>query len=238
MESGQRGATPRDIRDLCDLYSVTDPGERERLMALARQGKQQGWWQSYSLPYTTFVGLEQEATSMRIYHSSVVPGLLQTGNYTRGLHKIGIPQLSESEVEERVAERATRQQLLIRDDPPQIEVMLDEAVLHRHVGGLSVMHEQLARIIEVATLPHVTIRIAPYEVGAHPALESNFNILAFEGQVPSVVYVEGLVGNLYLERPPEIERYLQAFEVLRGIALGSKDTSALLAKIRDTYTND
>lgn len=237
METGQRGATARDIRDLCELYGVDDAAERERLTTLARRGRQQGWWQSYSLPYTTFVGLEQEATSMKIYHSSVVPGLLQVGNYTRGLHKIGIPQLTESEVEERVAERATRQQLLTRDNPPQIDVMLDEAVLHRHVGGMRVMREQLERIIEVAKLPHVTIRVAPYEVGAHPALESNFNILAFDGHAPTVVYVEGLVGNLYLERPPEIERYLQAFEILRSIALSSKDSTALLVKVRDTYTN-
>ena len=117
METGQRGATPRDVRDLCELYSVTDDAERERLMVLAREGRQQGWWQSYSLPYKTFVGLEQEATSMTIYHSAVVPGLLQIGDYTRGIHEKGVPQLNAAEVEERVAERATRQQLLTRETP-------------------------------------------------------------------------------------------------------------------------
>lgn len=238
METGQRSATPRDVRDLCELYGVTDPAERERLTTLAREGKRQGWWQSYSLPYTTFVGLEQEATSMKIYHSAVVPGLFQTSDYTRGIHKTGIPRLDESEVEVRVAERATRQELLSRENPPQIDVMLDEAVLHRPVGGPIVMRDQLTRLREVADLPNVTIRVVPYEVGAHPALESNFIILEFEGQAPTVVYVEGLAGFLYLERAAEIERYLRAFEILHNMALSPKDTSVLLAKVRDTYTND
>jgi transcriptional regulator with XRE-family HTH domain len=236
METGQRGATARDIRDLCDLYEVTDPAERERLMALAREGKQQGWWQSYALPYTTFVGLEQEATSMRIYATAVIPGLFQTGDYTRGIHKLGIPQLDADEIETRVEERSARQRILTRESPPQLEVMLDEATLHRPVGGPGAMREQLDRILEAMKLPNVTIQVVPYGVGGHPALDSNFIILAFESQAPTVVYVEGLMGYLYLERPSEIERYLQTFEILRNIALSPKDSGVLLAKVRDTYT--
>jgi transcriptional regulator with XRE-family HTH domain len=238
METGQRGATPRDIRDLCDLYGVSDGEERERLMVLARRGRQQGWWQSYSLPYKTFVGLEQEATSMTIYHSAVVPGLLQIGDYTRGIHEKGVPQLNAEEVEERVIERATRQQLLTRENPPQVEVFLDQAVMQRPIGGPQVIRKQLDSILATARLPNVKVQILPYEVGSHPALESNFIILAFDGQAPTVVYVEGLVGGLYLERPPEIERYLQVSEVLRGLALSPKDSAELLENVRDTYKDD
>src|SRR3984885_15299355 len=108
METGQRGATLRDIRDLCDLYGLTDPAERERLMTLAREGKQQGWWQSWGLPYSTFVGLEQEAVSMRIFHSAVVPGLLQTAGYARALHQAYLPPLDPEIIEQRVTERLTR----------------------------------------------------------------------------------------------------------------------------------
>ena len=90
METGQRGATQRDIRDLCDFYGINDPAERELLVTLAKEGKQQGWWQTYELPHATFVGLEQEATSMKVYHSAVIPGLLQTGDYVRALHDAGI----------------------------------------------------------------------------------------------------------------------------------------------------
>jgi transcriptional regulator with XRE-family HTH domain len=81
METGQRGATLRDVRDLCDLYGVTDQTERDRLMSLAREAKQQGWWQPYDLPYSTYVGLEAEALTIKDFDSAVIPGLLQTVNY-------------------------------------------------------------------------------------------------------------------------------------------------------------
>jgi transcriptional regulator with XRE-family HTH domain len=238
METGQRGATARDIRDLCDLYDVSDVEERDRLMVLARKGRQQGWWQSYSLPYQTFVGLEQEATSMTIYHSAVVPGLLQTGDYTRGIHEKGVPQLTDDEIEERVKERATRQQVLTRENPPQVEVFLDQAIMERPIGGQLVMHNQLDSIIAAARLPNVVVQVLPYSVGSHPALESNFIVLAFDGEAPTVVYVEGLLGRVYLERPPEIERYLQVSEILRGLALSPKESVMLLESIRDTYQDD
>jgi transcriptional regulator with XRE-family HTH domain len=238
METGQRGATARDIRDLCELYGVTDAGERERLTTLAREGKQQGWWHSLALPYTTFVGLEQEATSITIFNSAVVPGLLQVGDYTRAIHQVGIPRLDDAAIGERIEERRTRQQLLIRDNPPQVEVMLDEAVLHRPLGGAAVMREQLDRILAVAKYPNVSVRVMPFLVGAHPALESNFVVLEFAGQAPTIVYVEGLVGQIYVERQQDVDQYLLAVSQLRDMALSPQDSVAFVAKVRDTYINE
>ena len=94
IETGQRGATLRDVRDLCDLYGVRDEAERERLMTLAREGKQQGWWQSYDLPYSMYVGLESEAVSIKDYDSAVIPGLLQTADYARALFQSPVPEPS------------------------------------------------------------------------------------------------------------------------------------------------
>jgi hypothetical protein len=99
------------------------------------------------------------------------------------------------------------------------------------------MSEQLDRIIAVAKYPNVTIRVLPYEAGAHPALESDFVILGFVGQEP-LVYVEGLVGQIYLERLSDVERYEQVFDKLRSIASSPKDSVAMLTKIRETYTID
>jgi transcriptional regulator with XRE-family HTH domain len=238
METGQRGATARDIRDLCDLYGVTDASERERLTTLAREGKQQGWWQSYALPYTTFVGLEQEATSITIFNSAVVPGLLQIGAYTRAVHLVGIPRLDDAAIEERIEERRIRQQLMTRENPPLIEIMLDEAVLRRPLGGSAVMREQLDQILTVAKYPNVTVRVLPFKVGAHPALESNFILLKFAGQAPSIVYVEGLVGQIYVERQQEVHQYLVAVGQLRDMALSPQDSAAFVAKVRDAHIDD
>lgn len=237
METGQRGATLRDIRDLCDLYGVTGEDERARLMDIAREGKQPGWWQAYALPYPTFVGLEQAATSMKIYTCAIVPGLLQIAGYTRAIHKVGIPRIPDEAIEERVAERSTRQQRLTGPDSPSVEIVLDEAVLHRPVGGAIVMREQLDRIISVADYRNVTIQVLPYEAGAHPAMESDLTILSFERPTPSVIYVEGLVGQIYLERHADVERYEQVFERLRAQASGSKDSVAIIKKIREAYTS-
>jgi transcriptional regulator with XRE-family HTH domain len=236
----QRGATQRDVRDLCDLYGVTDAALREHLMTLAREGKQQGWWQSFTvpLPHTIYVGLEQEATSIVMFNSAVVPGLLQVASYSRAIHLNGLPRLDDIAIEERLEERRIRQQLLTRKDAPEVEVLLDEAVLHRPLGGGAVMRDQLDRILAVADYPNVTMRVVPFHIGAHPALESNFIILEFFGQAATVVYVEGLVGPIYVERQQDVDRYLQAVSQLHDLALSPKDSALLVASIRDTYINE
>jgi hypothetical protein len=235
METGQRGATQRDIRDLCDLYGITNPEERELLMTLAKEGKQQGWWQTYELPHATFVGLEQEATSMRVYHSAVIPGLLQTGDYVRALHDASTPDVDPGVIEQRIEERMRRQELLDRSDPPRIEIVLDEAVLHRPIGGPAIMGRQLDRVLENVSRPSLDLQILPFEIGAHPALESDFIILEFAGQSSNVVFVEGLIGPVYLERAQDVQRYLQVFERLRVMAVSPKDSADLISKMRDTY---
>ena len=235
METGQRGATLRDVRDLCELYGITDEAERDRLMKLAREGKQQGVYQSFGLPYGAFVELEDEAVEMQVYHSAVVPGLLQTADYARAVHEAAVPEIMTEVIDQRIEERLIRQQLLDRADPPQIEFVMDEAVLHRPVGGSAVMREQLGQLLEVARRPNVKMQIVPFALGAHPALESDFIILKFKGQTPGIVYVEGLVGHNYLERADDVQRYLQVFERLCGIGLSPKDSATLISKVRDTY---
>lgn len=239
METGQRGATPRDIRDLSGIYGVIDETQVAYMMRLAREGKQQGWWQSFSVPlkYTNYVGFEQEATSLAIFHSSVVPGLLQSPDYTRALHKNAIPRLDDLAIEERVRERKTRQEVLDRDNPPQLDIVIDEAVLRRPIGGHSAMREQLDRLLKECERSALTLQVMAYEAGAHPALESNFTILEFADQAP-VIYVEGLAGHMYLERQDELHEYRLVFERLRGMALSPQDSARLVAKIRDGYTND
>lgn len=238
METGHRGATARDIRDLCELYGVTDAAQRERLTRLAAAGKRQGWWQGFELDYFgTYVGLEEEAISLSYYQSSVVPGLLQTPAYARATHDITVPPMTAERIDRMVEVRLTRQQLLLRDPPLILSAVLDEAVLHRQVGGGAVMKDQLNRLIEAAKLPHVTIQVIPFSAGAHGAMESTFNILDFEDPAPSLVYVEGLVGFIYLERPQDLARYRGVFEHLRNRALTPKESIELISAIGAGHGN-
>jgi transcriptional regulator with XRE-family HTH domain len=236
METGQRGATARDIRDLCDLYGVTDPAHRERLMRLAAAGKRQGWWQGYELDYfATYVGLEEDATVTRNFQSTTVPGLLQTADYARAMYESGVPEFTAERIDQHIQVRLTRQELLIRDPPLEFWTVLDEPVLHRLVGGPCVMRDQLKRMVEAAQLPNVKIQIIPFSTGAHPAMESSFDILEFGPVAPSLVYVEGLVGNMYLERPQDLQRYELVFERLRDIALSPQESIELIAEAAAGY---
>ena len=228
METGQ-GATARDIRDLCDLYDITD-AERDRLQALAREGKRRAWWQSYDLAYADYVGLEADAVTISAFQSSVVNGLLHTADYARASHEGAMPRLDPHQIDLQIEAKLTRQRILTRDDPPRFHVVLDEAALHRMVGGRQVMAAQLAKILDVAALPNTTVQVLPYDRGAHPAVESNFTILELPDPAPGAVFVEGLVGSILLERSDDLERYRKIFDRLQSIALNPKETADLIAK--------
>ncbi len=237
LETGQRGASARDIRDLSDLYQVADT-TREHLATLAREGRGQAWWQPYDLPYATYVGLEAEASLISDFEPGVVPGLLQTPDYARALHEGGMPRLSPAVIEQRIEVRKTRQTALTRDDPPRLRAIVDEAVLHRPLGGPAVMADQLDRVIEACALPNVSVRVIPFSAGAHPALDSTFILLEFAPPVPGVVYVEGLVGQMYLERAQDVERYSQIFERLTTLSLSQQRSVDLIARLGKSYKRD
>jgi transcriptional regulator with XRE-family HTH domain len=239
METGHRGATARDVRDLCDLYKVVDPDERARMGRLAAEGKQQGWWQAYELDYfATYVGLEEDATATKNFQSTTVPGLLQTEGYARAMHESGVPEFTPERVEQIVQARLTRQQSLSKTPPLRLWAILDEPVLHRLVGGFHVMRDQLQQMVEAAALPNVTIQVIPFSAGAHPAMESSFDILEFGGTTPSLVYVEGLIGYMYLERPQDLLRYEEVFERLSTIALTPQESVELIAATAARYNRE
>lgn len=232
METGHRGVTPRDVRDLCDLYEITDQAGRDKLVELARESRQSAWWQSYDLPYSMYVGLEAEATAIGDFQSSVVPGLLQTPDYARAGHLGAFPVLSPEEIDRRIEAKLTRQKLLIRPGGPALSAVLDEAVLHRLTGGAAVMRAQLSKLLEVTKLSNITIQVIPFTVGAHPGVESNFSILELPPPSPGVVFVEGLVGSIYLEKPDDLDRYHKIFARLKEIALSPQDSIGLIARLR------
>jgi len=236
METGHRGATLRDVRDLCQIYDLTDTSQVEYLMGLVREAKQQAWWQSYDLDYATYVGLEQAATTLSYYQSTIVPGLLQTVGYARAMHEGSMPaEFTPERADKLIEVRMRRQQVLTRDPPLQLRVVLDEAVLHRVVGGPGVMADQLRHFNTIAKRPNVTLQVIPFSIGAHPAMENMFNIIEFGDVAPSVVYVEGLMGWLFLERENDVKRYAQVFKYLCEVALDPKDTIELISEVGARY---
>lgn len=233
IEAGQRGATRRDVRDLCDLYGITDEAVRERLMTLAQESRQPGWWNRYGLDptYQTFVGLEAEAEAISEYQSSTVPGLLQTREYARAVLGVWRPTDTAEQREQTVNSRLERQRLLTRGKPPEFRVVLDEAVLRREVGGPAVMRAQLQRIVQLSELPSVTVQVLPFEAGAHPGMDSIFILLDFADPIPSVVYVDGLIGQVYIEQPDDVMRYREVFTDLSRCALDPARSRDLVNRV-------
>jgi transcriptional regulator with XRE-family HTH domain len=235
LETGQRGATARDINDLCDLYEVDDD-QRQHLLELASKGKQRAWWQPLALPYSTYVGLEAEASSIRDYGLGFMPGLLQTADYARAIVRAAVPTWVPEVVDQRVQGRMVRQQLLQAENGPHFEAVVDESVLHRVVGSPAVMHAQLERLLELSELPNITLRVIPYEAGALPAGNNKFIILGFaQPAVSDIVFVEGLTGDLYLEDPRDVEIYNTTYRTLVQLASGTDETRDIIAERLRTY---
>jgi hypothetical protein len=108
-----------------------------------------------------------------------------------------------------------RQTVLIREQPPRLWAVIDEAALRRPVGGREVMRGQLERLVDASKLANVTLQVLPFGSGAHPAMAGSFSILRFGDQeLPDVVYLEHLTGASYLEKRDEVERYLDIMEIL------------------------
>jgi transcriptional regulator with XRE-family HTH domain len=235
METGQGSATARDVRDLSNLYEVTDQAERDRMMTLAREGKAPARWQRYELAYATYAELEEEALAISAFQSSVVHGLLHTADYARANHESSMPRLDPDVINLQIEAKLIRQRILTQANPPSFAVVLDEAALHRLVGGRQVMAAQLAKIADMSALPNVRVQVLPFELGAHPAMESNFTILQLPDPTPGVVFVEGMIGSAYLDRPQDLKRYHDIFIELQSIALSPKDTGDLIAKLLRVY---
>lgn len=237
LELGRVGFKERDIADLLTLYGVADADEREAFLALARQANSPGWWHRYAdlLPgwFETYLGLEQSATVIRCYESQFVPGLLQTADYARAVIKLAHGHESAEEIDRRVDLRMRRQEILDRPtEPPTLWVVIDEASLRRPIGGPEVLRGQLEHLIAAAGRPNVTMQLLPYRVGGHAAAGGPFTILRFpQEDLPDIVYLEQLTSALYLDKRPDVDRYLVVMDQISVQAEPPENTPRLLAEL-------
>ena len=236
---GRRGKrpNPRDVRDACGAYGVLDATQVEYLVQLARDARQKGWWEPYGealpSPYENYVGLEAEAATVLKFELGMIPGLLQTEQYAAALIAAGPAELGAKEVAERVEVRMKRQESLRADPPLRMVAVIDEAVLHRQVGGAGVMRAQLAHLVDVVQdLPRITLQVIPYARGAHTSMTNGFAILQFpDVDDRDVVYIENAAGGLWLEETGEVAEHHVAFQHLLGAASSAGDTIAMIAEM-------
>jgi len=237
MELGRVSFKERDVSDLLTLYGVADTKERDALLNLAQQANNPGWWHHYSdiLPgwFQSYLGLEAAATLIRTYEIQFVPGLLQTVDYARAVILLGHAGADADEIQRRIELRRQRQQILNRPDPPQLWVVIDEAVLRRPIGGADVMKAQIEYLIEASKLPNVRMQIIPFHAGGHAAAGGPFAILRFpEPELPDVVYVEQLTSAIYLDKREDVDHYAIAMERVCIDADPPSHTPEILEKLR------
>ncbi|CAL9307643.1 helix-turn-helix domain-containing protein [Streptomyces sp. SudanB182_2057] len=240
LENGRRSISQRDVRDLCGVYDVEDKRIVDSLMEMARDSRQQGWWHTFGdIPYSVYIGLETDAESLRVYEPQIVTGLLQTRPYAEALVRGALPETSADEIDKRVEVRMRRQERITTErNPLRLWVVLDEAALHRVVGSRLVMREQLEHLIELSELPHVTVQVLPFEVGAHPGINGQYAILEFaDAADSSVVYLEGVTSDLYLEKAQDVQKYAVMYEHLRAQSHNVEVSRQFIAEAAKRYAD-
>jgi transcriptional regulator with XRE-family HTH domain len=242
-ETAERPVVVRDLDEvLLPLYHV--PREQWPLyLQAAQDSRQKGWWERYDGNtlrswFAPFVGLEQGASQIRIYEAQLIPGLLQTKEYAEAVTRRGTAERAEAEIAHYVELRMSRQAVLHREpDPLRLWVVLDEAVLRRVVGSLTVMRDQLRHLAAMTRHPKITVQVVPYAHGAHPGMVGRFQILDFPWPTdPGVAYIEHQSGALYLEELQEIELHTVAFEHICVLALSPDDSATMIRDVAEEYS--
>jgi transcriptional regulator with XRE-family HTH domain len=238
LENGRRSISQRDVRDLCGVYGVEDVRIVDSLMQMAKESRQQGWWHAFGdIPYSVYIGLETEAASLRVFEPQVVPGLLQTQGYASAVIAGNLPEATAEQVDKRVNVRMRRQERITDPDGPlRMWAVIDEAALCRKVGDHQIMREQLLHLVELSHLPHVTVQVLPFEAGAHPGLSGQFAVLEFtDATDATVVYLEGVNSDLYLEKDTDVQAYSVMYEHLRAQALSAEQTRQFIEEAAQRY---
>jgi transcriptional regulator with XRE-family HTH domain len=233
VETGRVSVSPRDVRDMLEIYGVPED-ERDSLVQLARDSRQKGWWHAFGeaiQPHmATYLGLESAASEIRIYKASRIPALLQTEAYAQAMLAAGrgtawywqqdhLPMMME-------------RQRQARANPPKVWVVIDEAALRRQVGGREIMRDQVEHLIELSALPNFFLQVISFCSGAYVAMDLPFVVLAFPDQVdPDVACLGYPTGALWIEDTAEVDRYNVFFHHLQAAALPFEASAALMTSV-------
>jgi transcriptional regulator with XRE-family HTH domain len=239
LEKAEVSLKPLYVEKLLQTYGA-EQQEVDEFVDLAEQANEPGWWHAYRdvVPswFSAYVSLETGAKTLRTYEPHYVTGLLQTHGYARAVLQGGFPNDNPEDLERRVDLRLRRQSLLDKPDAPTLWVVMEEAVLHRTVGGAEVMREQIDRLLEVSELSHVSVDIVPFTAGAHVGACAPFTYFRFEEpELPDVVYSEILSASMYLDQRSDVVAHLEAHNRM-SLLTSSADSKGLLNRMRKEYS--
>lgn len=230
IETGHSGLQPDDVSALLGLYEVP-AAQRAQLMDLVRKGEERGWWERQpGLPtlWRSLIDFENKATRIQNFAPLIIPGLLQTAEYSREIIFGTDPTLSDVELDNLVASRMARQAVLTRRNAPQFLTVIDEGALRRPIGGPGVMARQLRQLSDFAQRPHIRLQVVPTECGAYAGLRGLFVILEFADD-PALVFVENHDAGLFMEEEGDLAAYRLALRNILSVALAPDATLDLIS---------
>jgi transcriptional regulator with XRE-family HTH domain len=232
IEAALVSARIADVTMLLEIYEVP-AHTRDVLLQLARDARKRGWWDKLSdtIPeyFQSYVGLEEDASSISGYETEYIPGLFQTEEYGRAVIEAEPIRPPEEDLAQSLSIRMKRQELLTSANPPEIWMVLNEAVIRREVGGKEAMRRQLRHLLELSRQNTINIQVLAFDTGVHPAMNGGFRVMKFpQLSDPDVVYVEYWRGSIYLEAPNDVDAYNRLFDHLRATALGPDETRRLI----------
>lgn len=225
-ENGSRTPQPGVVNRLVELLEASEVLVRllDELVSLELV---EDWFREW-------VSYEQSATSLRWYEPLLVPGLLQTRDYVRAVLRTGT-SLTAEEIEQQVAVRFARQEILSRGQPPQLIAIIDEGVLRRPVGGAAVMHEQLMHLAKLAEYPRLRVQVIPLSAGMYEGLRGPFILADFDG-TGDAVYLDTAYRGVVVERAPEVAAVKRVWEALSSEALPRQQSLDLIVEVAQTWT--
>ncbi|MGW6981560.1 helix-turn-helix domain-containing protein [Streptomyces sp. NPDC054932] len=219
VENGRRVPT-RDFSERLDAALGTD-GHFSRLVGLVLRSVLPTWFQAYA-------EMEARATFISTFQCQLVYGLLQTEDYARAVLGVEKPDTLDAAV----AARMDRQRILARDNPPVLWVVLDEAALHREIGGREVMRNQLAHLLSLQDRQWLEIQVLPFEAGQHGGMMGSFNLLRFDGD-PDLHYSESYDGGHMTANPQVIKERSVGYARLQAEALSPRASAELIARVME-----
>ncbi|MBC3843960.1 helix-turn-helix domain-containing protein [Streptacidiphilus sp. 4-A2] len=239
IENAQSGIRLPDLRALMDAYGVTDADVRGEVELLARESKKKGWWSRYAnavdSAYAAFVAVEWDASELYNVQTNIVPGLLQTPDYTRALAPLQTPEFTPEEVEGQVDVRRERRKLLVREHPVQFWAIITESALYHRVGGNDVMKAQLESLLSDSRQQNIELQVLPREDPMNACLFGPFVIMTFPtaGET-DIVYTESPTSTVYYEEPTEVETYTTLFRRLNMAAANvSKSRDLIMGALKE-----
>lgn len=239
IENAQSGVRLLDLRALLDAYGVTDPDTRSEIELLARDSKKKGWWSRYASvvdsAYAAYVAVEWDAAELYNVETNIVPGLLQTPEYTRALVELQIPDATPEAVEARIDVRQERRNLLTREHPIQFWAIVAESALYHRVGSNDVMKAQLESLISDSRRRNIELQVLPREDPMNACLFGPFVIMSFPtaGET-DIIYAESPTSTQYYEETADVETYTTLFRRLNMAAENvSKSRDRIMGALKE-----